>query len=613
MSSDGRNHLILGVSAHYHDSAVALVGDGRILAAAQEERFSRIKNDAAIPEQAIAWALEQTAGRPIDAVAFYESPFAKFDRLLCTQTTGDLRSLPNFLRTMTSWVPRKLHVGSQIRRLVGRDVPVLYCDHHLSHAASAFYPSPYQQAAVLTVDGVGEWTTTSIGRGDGAELRLLEHIEYPNSLGLLYSTITAHCGFRVNSGEYKLMGLAPYGEPAMAGDMLEHVIELHDDGSFALNPEFFSYFRSTRRSGSAKLDELLGCEPRREDAPLEQRHADIAASMQLVLNKAVEGLARRARALTGLDRLVMAGGVALNVVANSHIVTQGIVDELWVQPAAGDAGGAVGAALWASHQVFGAPRHQDAADGMAGSLLGPQPVTGHDTAADAAERMGLHVRRASTVELHQQVAALLAEGRIVGVCRGRMEFGPRALGNRSILADARGPGMQRRLNMATKFREGFRPFAPIVNVEKAAAIFDMGSTGESPYMLRTFPVTGWQSASPVNQPGQPFMDRIDAVGGHIPAVTHVDGSARVQTVDPARNTDLHELLDHFETLTGCPVLVNTSFNVRGEPIVCSVVDAVHGFLRADIDALLLDDCLVLKSEQSEQTLRKELPKVLGHD
>jgi carbamoyltransferase len=599
---------VLGVSGYYHDSAAALVVDGEVIAAAQEERFSRIKHDPSFPEQA-AWSVLEAGGiapGALTAVVFYESPFAKFERVLATQSIGRPRGGLHFARSMVSLFPGKMRIGADVRRVLGVDVPLHFGDHHLSHAASAFLASPYEDAAILTVDGVGEWTTTSIGKGFGGTVELLEHVEYPNSLGLFYSAFTAYCGFRVNSGEYKLMGLAPYGDPvassALAARITEEIIHLGADGSFALNPTHFGY-HTGERTFTTSFAAVLGGPPRSEDEPLLQRHADVAAAVQRVLNDAVLGLARRAHALTGANRLCMAGGVALNVTANSFVAENGPFDEIWVQPAAGDAGGALGAALWASHDVYGLPRRSVPTDLMKGALLGPVP-TG---CAETLSAYGLSCEVLDDASAATRVAGLLADGLVVGVARGPMEYGPRALGNRSILADPRVPGMQRRLNLATKFREGFRPFAPAVPVEKADAWFEMD--GSSPYMLRTFRVLG---ASAV-QVFTDWSERLASVAGPVPAVTHVDLSARVQTVDRSVNPGLHEILTAFEDLTGCPVLVNTSFNVRGEPIVCSAEDAVRAFLRMNLDALLLGNCLVRRSEQSSEALGRSVPTIEGWD
>lgn len=588
------------------------------MAAVQEERLTRRKNDASFPENAVLSVLEIGDLTPADltAAVFYESPFAKFERILGTQASSRSFAPLHFARSLAATFPAKMHPAGDLRRVLGEPVPLHYGDHHLSHAASAFFPSPYREAAVLTVDGVGEWTTASIGRGGPEGVELLEQVEYPNSLGMFFSALTAYCGFRVNSGEYKLMGLAPYGRKDEASRLLavllSEVVHLADDGSFSLNPVFFEFLSSNRAYGE-RLERLLGGPTRREGEPLTQRHADVAAATQMVLDRAMLGLARRAHDLTGLGDLCMAGGVALNVTSNSFIAEHSPFRSLWVQPAAGDAGGALGAALWASHQVHGAPRllHGDGA--MRGALLGPTP--GRDVQVLVAAR-GLCGTRLDPAASASRLASVIADGGIVGVASGRMEFGPRALGARSILADPRVPGMQRRLNETTKLREGFRPFAPAVTIEDAPSWFVTEEA--SPFMLRTFPVRG-ALVPPALAEGSPEGDRerwsslLASVGGPIPAVTHVDRSARVQTVDREHNPAFHRILSAFKELTGCPVLVNTSFNVRGEPIVCSAEDALDAFLRMGLDALLLEDVLLLRAEQSPEALAQELPPIEGSD
>lgn len=610
---------MLGISAHYHDSAAALVVDGEIVAAVQEERFSRRKNDPSFPEKAILAVLDSGCLTPDDLISavFYESPFAKFERILSTQSASRTFAPVHFVRSLATTFPAKMHPAGDLRRVLGTSIPLHYGDHHLSHAASAFYPSPYESAAVLTVDGVGEWTTASIGRGGPDGVELLEQVEYPNSLGMFFSALTAYCGFRVNSGEYKLMGLAPYGRPEeasrIADGMLSEVIHLDDDGSFALNPAYFDFVSSNRAYG-APLERLLGGPTRREGQPLTQRHADVAAATQLVLDRAMLGLAVRAHALTGLPDLCMAGGVALNVTSNSFVARRSPFRSLWVQPAAGDAGGALGAALWASHHVHGVARRLPAVDGMKGALLGPTP--GGNVERLVRDR-GLVGVRLTLDEAASRLAGVLAAGGIVGVAAGRMEFGPRALGARSILADPRVPGMQRRLNEATKLREGFRPFAPAVPVEDVSEWFVTNEA--SPFMLRTFPVRDAEAPvldgfrSPSGSDGDVWSTLLSSVGGPLPAVTHVDLSARVQTVDRTDNPGFHRILSAFKALTGCPVLVNTSFNVRGEPIVCSSAEALDAFLRMGLDALLLEDVLLLRVEQSEDALAQDLPSIEGSD
>ena len=593
---------MLGVSAQYHDAAAALVIDGQIVAAASEERFTRKKGDASVPENAIDYVLSAGGIEPseLDACVFYESPFAKFDRIVSTQTVGR-GGLPLFVRSLGRWVPEKLWIARQLRDVLGdKTVDVLYGDHHLSHAASAFYPSPFEHAASLTVDGVGEWTTTAIARGIGERIEFVEQIEYPNSLGLLYSAFTLYCGFKVNSGEYKLMGLAPYGTPRYATVIETELVHVHDDGSFALNPKYFAYTTSAR-TYNKHFEDLLGGPGRGGDDPLTERHADIAASIQAVTNKIMLGLVHRTVAATGLRDLCLAGGVALNVVSIGEIERSGLIDRVWVQPAAGDAGGALGAALWASHEIFAVPRFADDNDATQGAFLGPTPGTDEQIEELLAD-YGIESTQLDDDALRSEVAALVAQGNIVGVARGRMEYGPRALGARSILADARDPEMQLRLNLKTKFREGFRPFAPIVSAERAHEYFDTDGR-ESPYMLKTYPVTDRLRLAPVQPAGSDVYAWAKIPSSTIPAVTHVDYSARVQTVDRRRNPFMHGVLERFETLTGCAVIVNTSFNVRGEPIVCSAEDALECFLRNDIDALVLGSRLIQRRQQRPDSLR----------
>jgi carbamoyltransferase len=607
---------VLGISAFYHDSAAALSMDGELVAAAHEERFTRRKGDAEFPIHAVEYVLAASDLEPADltAVAFYESPFLKLDRLLGTYLTGNVRAARAFVTAMRSWLPSKLWVERRIRQELDVKLDILFGDHHLSHAASAFYPSPFEEAATLTVDGVGEWSTTSIGHGTPAGIDLLEHIEYPDSLGLLYSAFTLYCGFRINSGEYKLMGLAPYGEPRFADAIESEVVHLAEDGSFSLNPAHFGYLHGLRTFTPA-LEDLLGRPARPPESLLTQHYADVAASIQVVTNRAVLGLAERARAATGSARLCLAGGVALNVVAMGLLERQGTFEDIWIQPASGDAGGAVGAALWASHDVLGCSRVVRPSDAMQGAFLGPAPSDGGEGSAAALERAGLRGHRMDDEELAVAAARMLAGGEVVGVARGRMEFGPRALGNRSILADARDPEMQRRLNLKTKFREGFRPFAPIVLADRAAQYFETDGRS-SPYMLKTYAVREDLRIEPEEGPAradQPLgFDRINEVRSRLPAITHLDYSARVQTVDPERHPFLARLLQEFEELTGCAVLVNTSFNVRGEPIVCTAADAINCFRLTDIDGLVLDDQLVRRDEHPDFAIAQEdLDSALG--
>lgn len=586
---------ILGLSAFFHDSAAALLQDGRIAAAAQEERFTRKKHDEAFPTRATEWCLAEAgiAAAELDAVVFYEKPLVKFERLLETSLAFAPRGFPAFVKAMPQWLQRKLHIPREIDRGLGGsyDGPIVFATHHESHAASAFYPSPFDEAAVLTLDGVGEWSTATWGTGRGNRLRLEAEMRFPHSPGLLYSAFTLFCGFRVNSGEYKLMGLAPFGDPRYVDMILGEIVGLREDGSFWLDQRFFDYCAGLRMT-SRKFDRLFGGPPRRPDGPLTQREMDLAASIQKVLEEIVLRMARHVHARTGMRNLCLAGGVALNCVANGRLLREGPFEQLWIQPAAGDAGGALGAALahWFGH--LGNPRVAAAGDAQRGSLLGPE--------FDAAEIDAVIARHAAVAttfpdeaSLCEAVAEELAAGRIVGHFAGAAEFGPRALGNRSILADPRVPDMQRRLNLAIKFRESFRPFAPAVLADRARDYFELDV--ESPYMLLVAPVVG--GTPPAGGLRAGGLGRLRDVGGPLPAVTHVDGSARVQTVDPARAPRFHAILDAFARRTGCPVLANTSFNIRGEPIVHDPADAYRCFMFTDMDVLVLGTTLLRKDRQ----------------
>ncbi len=600
--------VVVGVSALYHDAAAAVVRNGVVVAAAQEERFSRIKHDPSMPVQALRWCLEHAGVGPdeIDLVAYYDKPLLTLGRVLRSYVDAGPRGLVTFPAAMTSWARHKLWTPFELETVIedlGHRMPrerVHFAEHHESHAAAAFYPSPYDSACILTFDGVGEWATSSIGRGTGRRIELLEELRFPVSIGLLYSAFTLAAGFRVNSGEYKLMGLAPYGEPTFVDQILDEVIELHDDGSFAVDLRFFDYLGG-RRMTSRRFHERFG--PDREpEGPLTQRECDLARSIQEVVEEIVLRMARHAHELTGERRAVLAGGVALNGVANGRLVREGPFDEIWVQPAAGDAGSAVGCALWAWHEVQGHPRTVAEPDGMAGALLGPVPDP------SAVRRWLADGDRPGTVladpqERAERVAELLDEGAVVAVVQGGMEFGPRALGSRSILADPRSATAQRDLNARVKRREDFRPFAPAVLAERAAAWFDIDQP--SPYMGLVVPVRGAEvgEASAPSSPsgGLDLVARLAEVRSPLPAVTHVDGSARVQTVDAARFPWFHRLLSAFEARTGCPVLLNTSFNVRGEPIVVDHEDAYRCFMTTDIDWLLVGDVLLAKADQPPWT------------
>ena len=577
--------LVLGLSCFYHDAAACLVRGGHIVAAAQEERFSRVKHDARFPEHAVAYCLREggVAVSDLDAVAFYDKPLLTFERLLETYLSYAPRGLASFLAAMPVWLRHKLWTPSTLAERLGYGGPVLFTEHHESHAASAFFPSPFERAAVLTVDGVGEWATTTVGVGEGGALRLLEEVHFPHSLGLLYSAFTTYCGFKVNSGEYKLMGLAPYGTPRYAGLIRDHLVDLRPDGSFRLNADYFTYAQGLRMTGR-RFARLFGGPPRPPESPLTQREMDLAASVQVVVEDAMLGLARRAHDQTGADALCLAGGVALNCVANGRVVREGPFRDVWVQPAAGDAGGALGAALAVSHGALGVPRTVQAPDAMRGALLGPSFT---DAEAEAAVRDAGLPAPPRSEDVAEEVAALLADGLTVGWCQGPMEFGPRSLGARSILADPRDPEAQRRVNLQVKFREGFRPFAPAVLAERAAEWFALDA--ESPYMLVVAPVRGAEPAG-----GAEGLAKLGAVRSPLPAVTHVDGSARIQTVDGRATPPFRRLLEAFERRTGCPVLLNTSLNVRGEPVACTPADAVRCFLDTHLDALAVGPFVLVK-------------------
>jgi carbamoyltransferase len=594
---------ILGISAYYHDSAASLVVDGRIVAAAQEERFTRIKHDAAFPTQAVACCLKE-AGLSLDRVdyvAFYDKPLTKFERLLETYLAFAPRGFRSFCKAIPLWLKEKLFMRRTLHKhLLRCSGRILFLDHHESHAASAFFPSPYDEAAILTLDGVGEWSTASFGVGRGNRLELQQHMQFPHSLGLLYSAFTYHCGFKVNSGEYKLMGLAPYGRPVYKDLILKHLALLKDDGSFWLDMRYFNYCQGLTMTSPA-FDRLFGGTARDPETDIEQRHMDMAASIQAVTEEIVLRMARTLRARTGLRHLVLAGGVALNCVANGKLLATGLFDDVWIQPAAGDAGGALGAALFVWHQLLDQPRKPESKDAQQGSFLGPR-VT-HQEIGQYLTRAEVPYEHFSNREdLLDQVAELLAQGKIVGWFHGRMEFGPRALGARSILGDPRSPKMQSVMNLKIKFRESFRPFAPMVLQEQAHAWFDMKQGQESPYMLLVFPVRAHhhvaidQDELARMQTDPDLRKRVNVVRSTIPAVTHVDYSARVQTVDRERHPLIHRLIEKFARRTGCPIVVNTSFNVRGEPIVCSCHDAFRCFQATEMDVLVLEDFLLEKDK-----------------
>jgi carbamoyltransferase len=534
----------------------------------------------------------------VDYVAFYDKPLLTFDRLLHTYLAYAPRGFRSFARSMPLWLREKLYTTRQLHRGLHRAYGkrFVFTEHHESHAASAFFPSPFEDAAILTLDGVGEWATGSIGAGRGNTIELVEELRFPHSLGLLYSAFTTYTGFRVNSGEYKLMGLAPYGEPRYADLILNRLMDLRPDGSFRLDMRYFGYCTGLTMT-SKRFHDLFGGPPRPPGAPLTQREMDIAASVQRVTEEVVLRCARHAHERTGLRRLCLAGGVALNCVANGRLLQEGPFDDLWVQPAAGDAGGALGTALFVWHQLLGNPRIPEPGDSQHGSLLGPG-FGSSEIERSLREANAVWRRVDDEAELCARVATLLASGKVVGWFTGRMEFGPRALGSRSILADPRDPGMQSLLNRKIKFRESFRPFAPAVLAERARDWFDLGRIRESPYMLLVAPVAGRRRLPGQPPDGAEGLERLRSVRSDIPAVTHVDWSARVQTVDPERHGRFHRLLEAFLHETGCPVLVNTSFNVRGEPIVCTPSEAYRCFMATDMDVLVVEDYVLFKEEQS---------------
>ena len=594
---------VLGISAFYHDSAATLVVDGVIVAAAQEERFTRIKHDPAFPRRAVDYCLAAggISAAEVDYVVFYDKPLLKFDRLIETYLAYAPIGLRSFMMAMPQWLKTKLHLPREIRRALGTSPRnrLVFTRHHESHAASAFYPSPFEEAAILTLDGVGEWDTASIGVGRGNQLELLQTMAFPHSLGLLYSAITYFCGFKVNSGEYKLMGLAPYGTPRFAAQIRDCLLELRPDGSFRLNLEYFNFAQGLTMTGP-KMNRLFGGPPRTPESPITAREMDLAASIQQVTEEIVLRMAATAKALTGCRHLCLAGGVALNCVANGVLLREGIFEDIWIPGPAGDAGGALGAALFLHHQLLGHPRKVGKVDTLAGCLLGPS-FTGREVRSFLDEK-GIPYWPAPDEEaLLTAVVASLTEGKVVGWFHGRMEFGPRSLGARSILGDARNPAMQAQMNLRIKFRESFRPFAPCVLAEDAGEWFQLDR--ESPYMLLVAPVQPdkrrtLSEADAAIQNDPDLRKRVNVPRSDIPAVTHVDYSARVQTVDEARHGRYYRLLREFKKRTGCGVIVNTSFNIRGEPIVCTPQDAYRCFAACDMDVLVLEDCILYKSEQT---------------
>jgi len=618
---------ILGISAYYHDSAACLVEDGRIVAAAQEERFTRKKHDSSFPSRAVDYCLREAGitTSELDLVGFYEKPLVKFDRLLETYAACAPRGWRSYLMAMPMWLSDKLWMASDIKeRLEGYQGEVYFGEHHESHAASAFYPSPFEQAAIVTMDGVGEWATSSIGVGRGSEIEILHELRFPHSLGLLYSAFTYFAGFRVNSGEYKVMGLAPYGEPKYVKLIKDHLVEIRDDGSLWMNMGYFTYPHALTMTGKA-LERLIGSPAREPESKLTQREMDLARSIQDITEEVMLKMTGFAHRETGMRDLCMAGGVALNCVGNGKILREGPYDQIWIQPAAGDAGGALGVALALAHRYKQVPRASAEAlgtwerpssvttsltpkyaDGMSGSFLGPKFE--NEQIARFVESNGYKARRCDPSELADRIAALMAQEKVIGLFQGRMEFGPRALGGRSIIGDARSPKMQSVMNLKIKFRESFRPFAPAVLREYVNDWFELDD--ESPYMLLVADVH--KSRRLPSRPETENLwgiDKLNVPRSTVPAITHVDYSARVQTVRREANPLYYDIISAFHRRTGCPVIVNTSFNVRGEPIVGAPEDAYRCFMRTDMDVLVLENFILEKTEQApvveDESWRKE--------
>jgi carbamoyltransferase len=598
---------ILGISAYYHDSAACLVCDGQAIAAAQEERFTRKKHDSDFPDHAIAYCLKEAGIAPlqVDYIVFYDKPFLKFERLLETYLAFAPKGLRSFITSMPVWLKDKLFQKSVItdalKDLWGKEIKweerLLFSEHHLSHASSAFFPSPFESAAVLTMDGVGEWTTTSLAIGHGNKLDVVKEIHFPHSLGLLYSAMTYYTGFKVNSGEYKVMGLAPYGKPIYADLIKKHLIDIKEDGSFALDMSYFNYCTGLTMT-SKKFDDVFGGPPRKPESELTQREMDLAASVQAVTEEVVIKLAKGIAKSTGQKNLCLAGGVALNCVANGKLLREKVFENIWIQPAAGDAGGAVGAALGAYYIMLGQPRLVDknALDGMKGSYLGPE--FSQSQIEKELNQCGAIYTSHSPEEVVRKTAQALADGKAIGWMHGRMEFGPRSLGGRSILADPRSPTMQKLLNLKVKYRESFRPFAPSVLREDVSEWFDLDS--DSPYMLLVTDVAKSKQRTMSPEEEALFgIEKLNILRSSIPSVTHVDYSARVQTVHEQTNPRYYQLIKQFKELTACPVLVNTSFNVRGEPIVCTATDAFRCFMGTDLDVLVVGNSILEKHRQSQ--------------
>ncbi len=587
---------ILGISAFYHDSAACLVKEGKLVAAAQEERFTRIKHDHSFPAKAVDFCLSfgGISVDDIDYVAFYDKPWLKFERLLETYLAYAPQGFSSFIKALPLWLKEKLWMGDLIKRELNFKGQLVYPEHHQSHAASAYFPSPFKSAAIITVDGVGEWATTTWGVGADNKIDLRQEIRFPHSLGLLYSAFTYYTGFKVNSGEYKVMGLAPYGEGKYTKLILDNIIDLRDDGSFRLNMDYFNYCQGLTMT-SKEFHKLFGAEPRKPETQLTQREMDLARSVQEVTEIAMLKMARHVRKTTGESNLCLAGGVALNCVANGIILKEKIFDNIWIQPAAGDAGGALGAALYTWYQVLDKPRNVEGRrDQQYGSYLGPQ-YSGEEMESWLMQR-GIAYKRYPKKQVAEETARLMADGRVIGFFSGRMEFGPRALGGRSIIGDPRNPEMQKVMNLKIKFRESFRPFAPSCLREDVSNYFEMDA--DSPYMLLVAPVREDRRLDTTSDENNLFgIEKLNVPRSDLPAITHVDYSARIQTVEREVNPEYYDIISEFKRLTGYGVIINTSFNVRGEPIVCTPEEAYLCFMRTGIEALVLEDCILLKEEQ----------------
>jgi len=605
---------ILGISAFYHDSAACLVQDGRIVAAAQEERFTRRKHDYRFPQHAIDFCLRAGGleADQLDHVAFYDKPLLKFERLLETYLAFAPAGFRSFMEAMPLWMKQKLHLPREMDRgLHGKyKGRYIFTEHHESHAASAFFPSPFEEAAILTLDGVGEWATASYGSGRGNRIEITHEMHFPHSLGLLYTAFTYYCGFKPNSGEYKLMGLAPYGEPKYKDVILREMVDLKPDGSIRMNMDYFNYCQGLTMT-SERFHRLFGGPPRKAESRLTQREMDIAASIQWVTEEIMLRAARHVHKETGLKNLCLAGGVALNCVGNGRILREGPFENIWIQPAAGDAGGALGAAIFVWHQLLGKPRQVDPAlDSQFGSLLGPQyqPAEIRRELDAAGARYHYFEREDEVVE---RIVEAMASEKVIGHMAGRMEFGPRALGSRSIIGDARSAQMQSVMNLKIKFRESFRPFAPCVLREDVHEYFEMRPNEDSPYMLLVAPVRQ-EKRIPLNGDNTLFgIDKLKQLRSVVPAITHVDYSARVQTVDPQRHPRMHRIMKRFKDKTGCPVIINTSFNVRSEPIVCSPADAYRCFMACDMDVLVIENFILYKEEQPNRMTQEQIEKYLA--